>query len=274
MRKTYTIWMVILFISACKSSEYMLIESVKGIKRSTLRMKYKIGAEQFLDADFVWHPSIGMWLSAKPLTYGSHAQYKSGARLNIRENALELQLEGKEKRLSFIKLYNKPVNLKTHRDPYYAEDGFSVEKPSNGQTGFKTSSDNQLSIKEAVKQAERQFTQYLPKILKSRDGVLDVLESYTGDFTGDGIADVAVYFSLGSAGGGNAIVGRGLVLYKNEGNRVKVIAGYEPEYLFKVDAISNGKIMVEKMEYAETDGRCCPSIRTKHTLTISGNKVY
>lgn len=142
------------------------------------------------------------------------------------------------------------------------------------QTGFKSSSGRQLSIKEVVKQAETHFARYLPKILKSRDGAMDVQQSYTGDFTGDGIADVAVYFSLASAGGGNAIVGRGLVLYKNEGNRVKVIAGYEPDYLFKVDTISNGKIMVEKMEYAETDGRCCPSIRTKHMLTISGNRVY
>nr|WP_121271774.1 hypothetical protein [Pedobacter schmidteae] len=146
---------------------------------------------------------------------------------------------------------------------------------ANGQTGFKTSSGHQqLSIKDVVKQAEKQFAQYLPKILKSSDGVLDVQQSYTGDFTGDGIADVAIYFSLSPAGGGNAIIGQGLVLYKNEGNRVKVIGGYEPDYLFKVDTIRDGKIMVEKMEYAETDGRCCPSVRTKHTLTISGNKAY
>ncbi|MBN9336985.1 MAG: hypothetical protein J0I88_03945 [Chryseobacterium sp.] len=131
-----------------------------------------------------------------------------------------------------------------------------------------------LSINEAVKQAEKQFVQYLPKILKSRDGILDVQQSYTGDFTGDGIEDIAIYFSLASAEGGNAIVGRGMALYKNEGNKVKVIAGYEPDYLFTVDTISNGKIVIEKMEYAETDGRCCPSIRTKHTLTISGNRVY
>lgn len=125
-----------------------------------------------------------------------------------------------------------------------------------------------------VKQAEKAFTKYLPKILKSRDGVLDVQQSYTGDFTGDGIEDVAIYFSLSPADGGNAIVGRGLALYKNEGNGVKVIAGYEPEYLFIVDTIINGKIIVEKMEYAPEDGRCCPSIRSKHKLSILGNKVY
>ncbi|WP_222166168.1 hypothetical protein [Edaphocola aurantiacus] len=163
--------------------------------------------------------------------------------------------------------------LQETEDSIVAHSG-SGDTNANGQTDFKTSSGNQLSIKDAVKQAEASFAQYLPKILKSHDGVLDIQQSYTGDFTGDGIEDVAIYFSLGPAGGGNAIVGRGLALYKNEGNKVNVIVGYEPEYLFKVDTISDGKIIVEKMEYAETDGRCCPSIRSKHALTISGNKVY
>nr|WP_162988869.1 carboxypeptidase-like regulatory domain-containing protein [Pedobacter schmidteae] len=116
--------------SSVKDPDQIQAIRIDEIRGRTLQMKYKIGAEQFLDADFVWHPSVGIWLSPKPLTYGSHAQYKSGARLSIKENALELQLGDKEKILSFTKLYNKPVDLKTHRDPYYAEDGFSIEKPS------------------------------------------------------------------------------------------------------------------------------------------------
>ena len=31
---------------------------------------------------------------------------------------------------------------------------------------------------------------------------------------------------------------------------------------------------ITKLEYAETDGRCCPSVKTPHTLTIKGNKAY
>jgi len=69
-------------------------------------------------------------------------------------------------------------------------------------------------------------------------------------------------------------VGQGLSLYQNTGKTVKVIAGYEPDYLFGFDKISNGKIYVEKLEYADTDGRCCPSIKTAHILTISGGKAY
>lgn len=131
-----------------------------------------------------------------------------------------------------------------------------------------------LSTIDAVKMAEDQFRKYLPNILKSHHAILDLQESYTGDFTGDGIEDVAIYFSLASKDGGNAIVGQGLSLYQNTGKNVKVIAGYEPDYLFGFNKISSGKIYVEKLEYAETDGRCCPSIKSEHILTISGGKAY
>lgn len=131
-----------------------------------------------------------------------------------------------------------------------------------------------ISTAEAVKLATAQFEAYLPKILKSHDARIDLQEPVTGDFTGDGIDDVAIYFSLSPKDGGNALVGQGLTLYKNDGKSVKVIAGFEPDYLFSFTKISNGKIYVEILEYAEDDGRCCPSIKTEHILTISGNKVY
>ncbi|OMQ08203.1 hypothetical protein [[Flexibacter] sp. ATCC 35103] len=133
---------------------------------------------------------------------------------------------------------------------------------------------HKISTNDAVRLAEKQFENYLPKILKSHDATLDIQESYTGDFTGDGIEDVVIYFSLSPSGGGNALVGQGLTLYQNNGYDVKVIAGYEPDNLFQFDKISNGKIYVEKLEYAENDGHCCPSIQTEHMLTISGSNVY
>lgn len=135
------------------------------------------------------------------------------------------------------------------------------------------SSENRISKDEAVKLAMKQFDDYLPNILKTYDGVIDLQVPNTGDFTGDGIEDVAIYWNIAPEGG-NAIIGQGLSLYKNDGKTVKVIAGYEPDYLFAFDTIKNGKIIVERLEYAEEDGRCCPSIKTKHALTIKGNKAY
>lgn len=132
----------------------------------------------------------------------------------------------------------------------------------------------EISTEQAVKLAEKQFQEYLPKILDVHNAYLDSQDTFTGDFTGDGVEDIAIYFSLAPKEGGNTIVGQGLALYQNNGTNVKVIAGYEPDYLFSFKKISKGKIYVEKLEYAETDGRCCPSIKTEHILTISGSKVY
>lgn len=131
-----------------------------------------------------------------------------------------------------------------------------------------------LSINEAVKLAEAKFSKYLPTMLDANNAYADSQDTFIGDFTGDGIEDIAIYFSLAPNEGGNTIVAQGLTLYKNTGTIVKVIAGYEPDYIFRFIKIKKGKIYVEKLAYAETDGRCCPSIKTTHALTISGSKVY
>lgn len=147
------------------------------------------------------------------------------------------------------------------------------QKKESGSKGSETP-ENRISKEEAVKQAVKQFEAYLPNILKTYDdGGIDLQEPYVGDFTGDGIEDVAIYWNIAPKGG-NALLGQGLSLYKNDGHTAKVIAGYEPDYLFAFDTIKNGKIIVEKLEYTEEDGRCCPSIKTKHALTIKGSKVY
>lgn len=161
---------------------------------------------------------------------------------------------------------NKSETEVRTKDERREEKTLSEEKePESSGTG--------ISNEEAVKLAMKQFEEYLPNILKTYDGVIDLQDPHVGDFTGDGIDDVAVYWDIAPEGG-NAVIGQGLSLYRNDGHKVKVIAGYEPDYLFAFDTIKNGKIIVEKLEYTEEDGRCCPSIKTKHTLTIRGNKAY
>lgn len=138
-----------------------------------------------------------------------------------------------------------------------------------------TPKQKQISSDEAVAVAMKQFDAYLPTILKeNEDAAIDLQVPHTGDFTGDGVEDVAVYFNLVPKDGGNAILSQGLTLYKNMGNDVKVVAGYDPDYLFAFDTIKNGKIHVTMLEYAEEDGHCCPSIKTPHILSIKGNKAY
>ncbi|WP_316849482.1 hypothetical protein [Pedobacter agri] len=141
---------------------------------------------------------------------------------------------------------------------------------------LRTAESNQkkIPLKDAVKLAEAQFAKYLPTMLNAHNAYLDSQDTFTGDFTGDGLEDIAIYFSLAPNEGGNTIVAQGLTLYKNTGSAVNVIAGYEPDYMFSFLKINKGKIYVEKLAYAETDGRCCPSIKTTHALTIAGSKVY
>jgi hypothetical protein len=129
---------------------------------------------------------------------------------------------------------------------------------------------------EDVKQfAEAAFKSDLAKLLsKNSDDMIDLQESHTGDFTGDGKEDVAIYYNLVSKGGGNAIRGQGLFLYQNLNGKVNLLAHYQPEYLFTFKSINNGKVYVEKLKYAEEDASCCPSIRTEHAITIANNKAF
>lgn len=131
-----------------------------------------------------------------------------------------------------------------------------------------------IPAEKAAALALQQFQQYTPEIEASHEGRMDLTEPHTGDFTGDGLPDVAIYFNLAPEGGGNAIVAQGLSLYENTGTGVKVIAGYDPDYLFRFDTIREGKIHVMQLEYAENDGHCCPSIQKPRTLTIRGNKAF
>lgn len=173
--------------------------------------------------------------------------------------------------LSVVLIGCNKSDSKKYKDEQKGELQVSQKKePQSKEPEF---SKNGISTEKAVQLAMKQFEDYLPNILKTYDGVIDLQEPYTGDFTGDGIDDVVIYWSIAPEGG-NAIIGQGLSLYKNTGSKVKVIAGYEPDYLFSFDEIKNGKIRVKKLEYAEEDGRCCPSISTGHTLTISRNKAY
>lgn len=178
------------------------------------------------------------------------------------DNIRQINLSIKEDILD----YNNRIKLKN-------KESVLRESEKNNKENTKTLKKS-ISINIAIKLAEKQFSDYLPKILKSHDAILDLQQSFIGDFTGDGVKDVVIYFSLAPKGGGNTIVGQGLVLYKNNGFEVKVFAGYEPNYMFVFDKIYNGKIYVQKLKYAKNDGHCCPSIRTEHILTILGSKVY
>jgi hypothetical protein len=131
-----------------------------------------------------------------------------------------------------------------------------------------------ITKKQAIRIAENKFRNYLPIILQTHENsVLDLKSSFYGDFNGDGLGDVIIYFDL-AAKGGNAIINQSLVFYLNTGKTLKVIAGFEPDYPFSFVGIKNNKIVIRKLIFENGDPRCCPSNSVEHTLKIVGNTVY
>ena len=171
------------------------------------------------------------------------------------------ELELKEKELA---IKEKELTLKESES--YSETSEQIEEV-NDQKVEKVND-------EAIKAADISFGKEISQIEKELEVSLDLKEFHTGDFTGDNVADIAVYYSLTPAGGGNILAGQGMILYENYGNDINRIAKYESDYLFSFREIKNGEVYVTKLEFEEGDPRCCPSIQTKYKLTISGNRVY
>lgn len=117
------------------------------------------------------------------------------------------------------------------------------------------------------------FNSYKPNLLTSENTEVVATIVYTGDITGDSKEDIAIYYAIEPTDGGNYLAGQGFVMYENKGDNVQIIQNYVPDYSFVFDRINRGKIFLSRLEYADTDPRCCPSIRTEIELTLTGNKI-
>jgi hypothetical protein len=93
---------------------------------------------------------------------------------------------------------NKSEDKAHAKDEQKNETSLSKENKSGSHES--ESSKGRISKEEAVKLAMKQFDDYLPKILKTYDGVIDLQDPHVGDFTGDGIEDVAIYWDIAPEG--------------------------------------------------------------------------
>ena len=102
---------------------------IDDTRNDTLLVKYKIGNEIFLDADFVYDNTLKCYKTIDKIILGVEADKKSVVYLTF-DGIEYLYLEFidilKNKKIKYQKIYKMKVNLKTHRDSYYAEDGFSL----------------------------------------------------------------------------------------------------------------------------------------------------
>ena len=150
-----------------------------------------------------------------------------------------------------------------HANTNYNEDSvtFYVENKSNKN-----------SPKTFINKTERMFNDYLPNLLKSKGEYSSIYnqETHIGDFNGDGIEDVIIWFVYGY--GGTAIGGVEAAFYENQNGKPIVVAGFEPNYRFNIDNISNGVVYCTKRLFAKDDINCCPSIEIQIEL-IYDNKT-
>lgn len=137
---------------------------------------------------------------------------------------------------------------------------------------YEENKSNKNSPKTFINKTERMFNDYLPDLLKSKGEYSSIYnqETHIGDFNGDGIEDVIIWFVYGN--GGSAIGGVEAAFYENQNGKPIVVAGFEPNYRFNIDNISNGVVYCTKRLFAKDDINCCPSIEIQIEL-IYDNKI-
>ena len=121
--------------------------------------------------------------------------------------------------------------------------------------------------------AQQKFNNYIPKIETSKNAIVANNKIFIGDLNNDNLDDAVVWFLLTPAEGGNMFVGEGMSVYINTGKDMKVVSGFEPNYMFKIIKISNNRIKIAKQDYAENDQTGWPSIETIKYLMLSGNDI-
>jgi len=123
-----------------------------------------------------------------------------------------------------------------------------------------------------ISQAKGHFKEYQKQLVDSNSAV-GREDYYAGDFSGDGRDDLVIYYSIEPTNGGNYLVGQGLMLYENNGDKIKFIKNYVLNHEFSFSEIKNNKIIISQDDYKENDPRCCPSIHQLIEVSIVGSNV-
>ncbi len=110
--------------------------SIVGIRidieeKNKLLVKYKVGFESFLNIDFLLDKNINSYVSIGKMIINPKTSKESIIYLNFKnKNTIELSYYKEEIKVSYLYRfsYKDKVDLKTHRDPYFAEDGYRLFK--------------------------------------------------------------------------------------------------------------------------------------------------
>lgn len=125
---------------------------------------------------------------------------------------------------------------------------------------------------DAMKRAKKSFSRYLESYYlntKSKDAELVKTEMKIGDFTGDGVEDIAMWFTWTEP----YVEVPEAFFYEIINDRPYLVAEYKNEsYWFDIVKIENGHIYITTTNYGEDDPRCCPSIEQNLVLKHTNNQ--
>ena len=140
-----------------------------------------------------------------------------------------------------------------------------------------------IGMENSIKSLEPETMKYIKKIAReasdSKKSYVYVSSVVRGDIDGDKQKDVFVSFAVEGIGGGNfSMLYQALFVKKTKGyilaaERSNCSTGTASGSCFVPASMSRGKILGEILEYAESDGACCPSIKRKTTLLLRNGKL-
>lgn len=121
-------------------------------------------------------------------------------------------------------------------------------------------------------------------VQKMKDGDLHAVEYrkarrvHSIDVDGDGVPDTVVFFTIEGFAGGNNYTSY-MTVFKGQGTRFEpldtIVVGGKGlgAVSYSKPVLRNGHLVVERMEYVDSDARCCPSRKTSVTISIRDGKL-
>lgn len=106
------------------------------------------------------------------------------------------------------------------------------------------------------------------------DGVRKVVE---GDLNHDGLADVAVLYTIEGQNGSNNYVQYVAVFLRKNGKLVfsaRAAVGGKNRRAIEITSIKNNAMLFETTAYGPRDASCCPTVKGKTKYVLAGAKLF
>lgn len=150
------------------------------------------------------------------------------------------------------------------------------QNQNKNQAQKQTSSNFQSNVTSQI--IERAFLKSINRIEGSeRDSASErycyVVNILVGDLNQDGLKDGLVHYACGFKAGGNARAGSGWAVMINDNGSLFLLLTDEEINIVPSKITSDGTIIGEQLDYAPSDPRCCPSIKTPRNVKLLGNSL-